>query len=71
VVGNDSALISRDLYRIHKNNPEEFLMDSSHYQRLKRLGIHKDISFCLRHSVYDCLPRLENNSIVAQIARNQ
>ena len=71
VVGNDSALISRDLYRIHKNNPEEFLMDSSHFQRLKRLGIHKDISFCLRHSVYDCLPRLENNSIISQIARNQ
>ena len=66
-IGNDSALLARDLYRMHHSHLEEFLLDSSHYQRLKRLGIQKDIAFCLRHSVYECLPRLENNSIVANI----
>ena len=70
-VGNDSALLARDLYRMHKNNLEEFLIDSSHFQRLKRLGISKDISFCLRHNVYECLPRLEHNSIVAHSATAQ
>lgn len=64
-VGNDSALLARDLYRMHRDHLEQFLLDSSHYQRLSRLGIHKDISFCLRHSIYDCLPRLEQNSIVS------
>jgi 2-phosphosulfolactate phosphatase len=64
-LGNDSALLSRDLYRMHQDRMEEFLLDSSHYNRLKRLGINKDIAFCLRKSIYDCLPRLEGNSIVA------
>jgi 2-phosphosulfolactate phosphatase len=65
-VGNDSALLARDLFGLHKDHMEEFLLESSHFNRLKRLGIHKDIAFCLRSSVYECLPRLENNIIVAQ-----
>ena len=64
-LGNDSALLARDLYRMHHDHMEEFLLDSSHFNRLKRLGINKDIPFCLRKSIYDCLPRLEGNSIVA------
>ena len=64
-IGNDSALLARDLYRMHQDHMEEFLLDSSHYNRLKKLGIQKDISFCLRRSEYECLPRLENNIIVA------
>lgn len=63
-IGNDSALIARDLYRMHREHLETFLMESSHFQRLKKLGIHKDISFCLRHNVYDCLPRLEKNVLI-------
>jgi 2-phosphosulfolactate phosphatase len=70
-VGNDSALLARDLYHLHKDDLEKFLLESSHYQRLKRLGIQKDISFCLRHSIYECLPRLEHNSIIAQSSFSQ
>lgn len=59
-VGNDSALIARNLYNLHKENMGEFLKESSHFQRLNRLNIFKDIDFCLQQSIYDCLPRLEN-----------
>jgi 2-phosphosulfolactate phosphatase len=64
-IGNDSALISRDLYEMQKDRMLEYLKDTSHYQRLSRLNIHKDIEFCLQSSIYDCLPRLEKNIIVA------
>ena len=64
-IGNDSGLISRDLYEIQKHRMLEYLKDTSHYKRLSRLNIHKDIEFCLQNSIYDCLPRLEKNIIVA------
>jgi 2-phosphosulfolactate phosphatase len=64
-IGNDSALISRDLYEMQKDRMLEYLRDTSHFQRLSRLNIHKDIEFCLQSSIYDCLPRLEKNIIVA------
>lgn len=64
-VGNDSALIARDLYEMQKDRMLDFLKESSHFQRLNRLNIHKDIEFCLQSSIYDCLPRLEKNVILA------
>ncbi len=63
-IGNDSALIAENLYAMHKNHLGEFLKESSHYKRLNRLKIYKDIDFCLQHSLYDCLPRLEKNVLV-------
>lgn len=63
--GNDSALISRDLYNLHKNDLFEFLKNTSHFQRLSRLNIHKDIQFCLQHSIYEVLPRLEGNTLIS------
>jgi 2-phosphosulfolactate phosphatase len=62
--GNDSALLAAHLYAMQQNQLGEFLKESSHYKRLNRLKIFKDIDFCLQHSVYDCLPRLENNVLV-------
>ena len=50
--------------QMQQNQLGEFLKESSHYKRLNRLKIFKDIDFCLQHSVYDCLPRLENNVLV-------
>jgi len=64
-IGNDSALIAKDLYNLHKDRMFEYLKDTSHFQRLSRLNIHKDIEFCLQHSIYECLPRLEKNVIIA------
>jgi len=64
-IGNDSALISRDLYEMQKDRMLEYLKDTSHFKRLSRLNIHKDIEFCLQKNIYDCLPRLEKNIIVA------
>ena len=63
--GNDSALISRDLYKLHKHDLFDFLKTTSHFQRLARLNIHKDILFCLQHSIYEVLPRLEGNTLIA------
>jgi 2-phosphosulfolactate phosphatase len=64
-LGNDSALLARDLYQLQKDRMPEFLKEASHFQRLHRLNIIKDIEFCLQPSIYDCLPRLEKNVILA------
>jgi 2-phosphosulfolactate phosphatase len=64
-IGNDSALMARDLYELQKGRMLDFLRESSHFQRLNRLNIYKDIEFCLQSSIYECLPRLEKNVILA------
>ena len=64
-VANDSALMAKMLYQESKSNLLEVLMQCSHVQRLKNLGIEKDIEFCLEHNVYQVLPRMEQGQLVA------
>jgi 2-phosphosulfolactate phosphatase len=52
----DAPLASVYLYRQAKNNPVDFLKNSSHVQRLARLNIKKDIEFCLTADQYTVVP---------------
>lgn len=62
---NDATLAARHLYEIAKDNLEDYLSQASHVQRLQNLHILKDISFCLQHDVYDVVPVMEGDCLVA------
>lgn len=64
-IANDSALMAKMLYQESKSRLLEVLMQCSHVQRLKNLGIEKDIEFCLRHNVYEVLPKMQAGELVA------
>lgn len=56
----DAPLAARHLYQAASSNMANFLKDSSHVQRLARLGIEKDIAFCLTEDKYNVLPVLRD-----------
>jgi 2-phosphosulfolactate phosphatase len=56
----DAPLAAARLYDHAKNNLFDYLKDSSHVQRLARLGIEKDIQFCLTPDQYRVVPTLKN-----------
>ncbi|MCS6795894.1 MAG: 2-phosphosulfolactate phosphatase [Raineya sp.] len=64
VIANDSALLAKSLYETHKNHLLDFVNLCSHVQRLKNLGIQKDIEFCLQKDVYAVVPVLEDGEII-------
>ena len=61
----DAVLASSMLYNQVKDNLKEALKDSSHVQRLNRLNIEKDISFCLTPDQYTSIPVLEDGKLVS------
>ena len=65
LVGEDSALIAQRMYNQAKADLMGYVASSSHVRRLQRLGIQKDISFCLQHDLYDVVPVLRGNTLVA------
>ena len=65
LVGEDSALIAQRMYGQAKADLLGYVAASSHVRRLQRLGIQKDISFCLQHDLYDVVPILRGNALVA------
>ncbi len=63
-VAEDSAILSMRAYEHSKDNMALYLSNSSHVRRLQRLGINKDIKYCLQRDLYDVVPVLRGNELV-------
>lgn len=61
---DDSALAAERLYGLGQGNLFEFLKESSHFNRLRRLDTIKDIEFCLTPDQVEVIPVLEGNILV-------
>jgi 2-phosphosulfolactate phosphatase len=59
----DPAILAHKLYLQSEGKLSMFLEDSSHMQRLRKLGLQKDIDFCLTFDAYGCVPELVNGEI--------
>lgn len=64
LVLEDSALMAMRQYQQAKDNLLGYVANSSHVRRLQRLGIQKDIPYCLQTDLYDVLPVLRGNVLV-------
>lgn len=56
----DSAVAAMDLYELYKDDLSLIIDKSSHSQRLKNLGIEKDVLFCLETDICQRVPVLKN-----------
>lgn len=64
-LAEDSAIMAHRLYQDGKANLTSYMANASHIRRLQRLGIQKDIPYCLQHNLYDVVPVLRGNALVA------
>ena len=60
----DSALAAETLYHTAKNDLFGFMKQASHFQRLSRYGLEKDIRYCLTPDGANVLPVLRNGELV-------
>ncbi|QDK78088.1 2-phosphosulfolactate phosphatase [Spirosoma sp. KCTC 42546] len=63
-MAEDSAIMAWRLYVQGKDNLIGYMANASHIRRLQRLGIQKDIAYCLQHDLYDVIPVLRGNALV-------
>ncbi|MBS1530065.1 MAG: 2-phosphosulfolactate phosphatase [Bacteroidetes bacterium] len=61
---DDAAISSNDLYRLAKDDLPGYLAKTSHSERLKKLGIEKDIAFCLNVDITASIPVLQGEKLV-------
>src|SRR5690606_22151024 len=60
----DAPLAAQYLYNTAKDDLAAFLKNSSHVQRLARLGIERDIFFCLTPDQFNVVPYLEDDGVL-------
>ncbi len=63
--GSDAALMASVAYQAAQHDLLGFLSQSSHVRRLQQLGRQEDIAFCLRESLYEVIPVLKADCLVA------
>ncbi|MDP9046665.1 MAG: 2-phosphosulfolactate phosphatase [Bacteroidota bacterium] len=61
---DDAAIAANDLYEAGKQDIDGYLKKTSHSERLKKLGIEKDIAFCLQVDLTTAIPVLEVDKLV-------
>lgn len=61
---DDSSIAALDLFQLAKGDLRGYLKKTSHSERLKRLGIEKDIDFCLNVDITRAIPVLEGDKLV-------
>jgi 2-phosphosulfolactate phosphatase len=61
---DDAAIAANDLYQAGKNDINAYLKKTSHSERLKKLGIEKDIEFCLQVDITTAIPVLDGEKLV-------
>lgn len=62
---HDGSLAALAIYQNTKHDLLGFLSNCSHFRRLKKLNIQKDIEFCLKHDIYDIVPILQGEKVVS------
>lgn len=61
---DDPAIAANDLYQMGKNDIAQYLSKTSHGERLKKLGIEKDIAFCMQIDLTTAIPVLDGDKLV-------
>ena len=61
---DDAAIAANDLFQAGKHDINEYLKKTSHSERLKKLGIEKDIEFCLQVDLTTAIPVLDGDKLV-------
>ncbi len=61
---DDAAIAANDLFEIAKDDLSGYLAKTSHSERLKQLGIEKDIAFCLNVDLTTAIPVLDGERLV-------
>lgn len=61
---DDAGIAACDLYNLAKTDLQGYLKKSSHSERLRKLGIEKDIEFCLGIDQTTAIPVLEGDRLV-------
>lgn len=63
-INDDAALTAEMLYSANQDRIQELMTQASHYKRLAKFGLQKDIEYCLTPDVANVLPIYKDGELV-------
>ncbi len=63
-IHDDSSLMAKELYNLHRNDLYNFIKQTTHWHRLAAYGLHKDLEYCVSTDVANVLPLYKNGELI-------
>lgn len=60
----DSSLMAEEMYAQHKDNMLPFIRKLTHWHRLEKFGLEKDLEYCCSVDVANVLPLYKNGALI-------
>jgi len=60
----DSSLMAEEMYKLHQDDMRSFIRKLTHWHRLEKFGLEKDLEYCVTPDVANVLPLYKNGSLV-------
>jgi 2-phosphosulfolactate phosphatase len=61
----DSSLMAEEMYNKHKDDRLAFIRQLTHWHRLEKFGLEKDLEYCVTEDVANVLPLFKNGDLIA------
>lgn len=61
----DASLMAETMYTTHQNNMFEFIKSTTHFHRLSKFGLEKDLQYCVSVDVANVLNIFKDGALVA------
>ncbi len=60
----DSSLMAEEMYNLHQHDLFSFIRGLTHWHRLEKFGLEKDLEYCVTTDVANILPLYKNGALV-------
>ena len=60
----DGSLIAEQMYQLHKNDMYSFARKTTHWHRLSKFGLEKDLEYCVTPNVANVLPLYKDGNLI-------
>ena len=60
----DSSLMAEEMYKLHQYDMLSFIRSLTHWHRLEKFGLEKDLEYCVTPDVANILPLYKNGALV-------
>jgi len=60
----DSSLMAENIYTLHQHDMLSFIRQLTHWHRLEKFGLEKDLEYCVTQDVANVLPLYKNGDLI-------
>ena len=60
----DSSLMAEQMHSLHENDMKQFIRETTHWHRLSKFGLEKDLEYCVTPNIANVLPLYKDGNLI-------